>query len=90
MWGMKEFSVKNNTEELVLTDNRNFRIVQLQCRVVVHFSQLAKMHALSFCFGDLKSIYGCPFINFVDTLLQLTLCCPCIFGFRCDAEVIYI
>ena len=69
MWGMKEFSVKNNTEELVLTDDRNFRIVQLQCRVVVHFSQLAKMHALSFCFGDLKSIYGCPFINFVDTVV---------------------
>ena len=90
MGNEREFSVKNNTEELVLTDDRNFRIVQLQCRVVVHFYQLAKMHALSFCFGDLKSIYGCPYINFVDILLQLTLCCPYIFGFRCDAEVIYI
>ena len=46
------------------------------------------MHALSFCFGNFKAVYHCPFVYFVDALLQLTFCCMYIFGCRGYAEVI--
>ena len=54
----------------------------------MYFSQLTKMHILGFCFGNFKAVYHCPFVYFVDGLLQLTFCCTYIFGCRDDADVI--
>ena len=46
------------------------------------------MHTLSFCFGNFKAVYHCPFIYFVDSLVQLMFYMLYIFGCRGDAEVI--
>ena len=46
------------------------------------------MHSLSFTLGDLKVICGCPLIDFLDALLQLTLCCALVFGSGSETKVI--
>ena len=43
---------------------------------------------MTFCLGNFKAVYHCPFVYFIDALLQLTFCCMYIFGCEGDAEVI--
>ena len=46
------------------------------------------MHTLCFGFRNPKAIYDCPFVHFVDALLQWMFCCMYGFGYRGDTEVI--
>ena len=66
---MKEsFSVKNNTEELVLTDDRNFRIVPTSMKG--RFFSTGKNKHIEFLFLEILN----PFMV-AHLLILLILCC---------------
>ena len=82
--------MKNYTEEFEMINDQNFCFVQLKYRVIMYFPYLAKMHPLSFTFGDLKAVSDCSLVDFLDALLQLMLCCPCVFRSKGYTKVINI
>ena len=63
------FFSENYIEEFEMINHQNFYFIHLKFRVVRHFPSLAKMCISGLTFGELKTMCGCPLVDFLDALL---------------------
>ena len=64
-WINVRFFVEYYAEKFIFVNDWYFGIVNFDDRIVVYFSERAKMHTLSFRFGEFESVFCCPFIYFI-------------------------